>query len=53
MEDYFYIILLLLEYNTLNGGIDMLVKTDRYIFFFHRLANLPVAGSTFRFFLIL
>jgi len=41
MEDYFYIILLLSEYNTLNGGIDMLVKTDRYISFFPSLGEPP------------
>lgn len=49
----FIIILLLSEYNTLNGGIDMLLKTDRYISFFPSLGEPSRAGSTFRFFLIL
>ncbi len=50
MEDYFYIILLLLEYNTLNGGIDMLVKTDRYIFFSIAWRTSPLREVRFVFF---
>lgn len=54
MEDYFYMDnTTFIRYNTLNGGIDMLVKTDRYISFFPSLGEPSRAGSTFRFFLIL
>ena len=47
---FIWIMLLLSEYNTLNGGIDMLLETDRFISFFPSLAEPSCCGKYVSFF---